>query len=96
MREEIEEFETYLRTVKRSSNNTVAAYIRDLEKMKNFMNEQGRQEITDITATNLTTYALYMDGSAAVCCLYALLYVRNLKRKENGYGSRFLFDMGQL
>jgi len=61
MREEIEEFETYLRTVKRSSNNTVAAYIRDLEKMKNFMNEQGRQEITDITATNLTTYALYME-----------------------------------
>ncbi len=61
MREEIEEFETYLRTVKRSSNNTVAAYIRDLEKMKNFMNEQGRQEITDITATNLTTYVLYME-----------------------------------
>lgn len=42
------------------------------------------------------TYALYMDRSTAVCCLYDLLYGGDLKRKENGYGSRFLFNTGQF
>ena len=40
--------------------------------------------------------ALYMDRSTAVCCLYDLLYGGDLKRKENGYGSRFLFNTGQF
>lgn len=61
MREEIAEFEIYLRTMKHSSRNTVAAYIRDLEKMEKFMKEQGKQAVTEITATNLTTYALYLE-----------------------------------
>lgn len=61
MREEIERFENYLSTVKRASKNTVAAYIRDLVKLENFMNEQGKQSLEKITATNLTTYVLYLE-----------------------------------
>ena len=34
--------------------------------------------------------------ATAVCCLYDLLYGGDLKRKENGYGSRFLFNTGQF
>lgn len=45
---------------------------------------------------NLKRHALYMDRSTAVCCLYDLLYGGDLKRKENGYGSRFLFNTGQF
>lgn len=61
MREEIERFENYLSTIKRASKNTVAAYIRDLVKLENFMNEQGKQSLEEITATNLTTYVLYLE-----------------------------------
>lgn len=61
MREEIEHFEDYLSNVKRSSANTVAAYIRDLVKLENFMKEQGKNSIDEITATNLTTYVLYLE-----------------------------------
>lgn len=61
MREEIAAFEDYLRTVKRSSKNTVAAYGRDLAKLENFMKEQGKHSVDEITATNLTTYVLYLE-----------------------------------
>lgn len=61
MREEIERFENYLSTVKRASKNTVAAYIRDLVKLENFMNEHGKKCLEEITATNLTTYVLYLE-----------------------------------
>ena len=61
MREEIAAFEDYLRTVKRSSKNTVAAYSRDLAKLENFMKEQGKCSVDEITATNLTTYVLYLE-----------------------------------
>ncbi|MBO5237572.1 MAG: site-specific tyrosine recombinase XerD [Lachnospiraceae bacterium] len=61
MREEIERFENYLSTVKRASKNTVAAYIRDLVKLENFMNEHGKKCMEEITATNLTTYVLYLE-----------------------------------
>lgn len=61
MREEIERFEDYLSNVKRSSANTVAAYIRDLVKLENFMREQGKTSIDEITATNLTSYVLYLE-----------------------------------
>lgn len=61
MREEIVAFEDYLRTVKRSSKNTVAAYSRDLTKLENFMKEQGKHSVDEITATNLTTYVLYLE-----------------------------------
>lgn len=61
MREEIEQFEDYLSNVKRSSTNTVAAYIRDLVKLEHFMKEQGKVTIDEITATNLTTYVLYLE-----------------------------------
>lgn len=61
MREEIEQFEDYLRNVKRASSNTVAAYIRDLAKLEQFMKEQGKGSMDEITATNLTTYVLYLE-----------------------------------
>ena len=61
MRVEIERFENYLSTIKRASKNTVAAYIRDLVKLENFMKEQGKTSIDEVSATNLTTYVLYLE-----------------------------------
>lgn len=61
MREEIEQFEDYLSTVKHSSRNTVSAYIRDLTKLEVFMEEQGKHSFHEVSATNLTTYVLYLE-----------------------------------
>ena len=47
--------------MKHSSENTVSAYIRDLTKLENFMKEQGKNSVEEITATNLTTYVLYLE-----------------------------------
>lgn len=61
MREEIEQFEDYLSTVKHSSRNTIAAYIRDLTKLEKFMEKQGKCSFDEVTSTNLTTYILYLE-----------------------------------
>ena len=61
MKEEIELFEKYLSTVKRASRNTIAADMRDLVKLENYMNENGKHSINEISATNLTSYALYLE-----------------------------------
>ena len=61
MGEEIGYFETYLRDVKRSSINTIAAYRRDLVKFEKYMEEQGRTSVDMVTATSLTSYVLYLE-----------------------------------
>lgn len=61
MRDEIEGFENYLSNVRHSSRNTIAAYIRDLVKLENFMEAQGKNSVEDITATSLTSYVLYLE-----------------------------------
>ena len=61
MGEEIGYFETYLRDVKRSSINTIAAYRRDLVKFEKYMEEQGRTSVDTVTATSLTSYVLYLE-----------------------------------
>ena len=61
MGEEIGYFETYLRDVKRSSVNTIAAYRRDLVKFEKYMAEQGRTSVDMVTATSLTSYVLFLE-----------------------------------
>ena len=61
MGEEIGYFETYLRDVKRSSANTIAAYRRDLVKFERYMAEQGRTSDDMVTATSLTSYVLFLE-----------------------------------
>lgn len=61
MEQEIEAFEEYLIQNKHASRNTVAAYIRDLNKLNDFMKEHGKASVQDVTATNLTTYSLHLE-----------------------------------
>ncbi len=61
MEQEIEAFEEYLIQNKHASGNTVAAYIRDLNKLNDFMKEHGKASVQDVTATNLTTYTLHLE-----------------------------------
>lgn len=61
MLQKIDEFVNYLTNVKKSSANTIASYKRDLNKLVNYLNTQGIDEISKVTSTNLNSYILQIE-----------------------------------
>ena len=61
MDKEINAFIVYLHNVKRTSENTELSYRRDLMKVRNYMEEQGIEDVKQITSTNLNSYVLYLE-----------------------------------
>ncbi len=61
METEINLFMVYLHNIKKTSENTEMSYRRDLVKVKNFMQEQGIEDVKKITSTNLNSYILYLE-----------------------------------
>lgn len=67
MQETIEKFIEYLEKEKHASINTIMSYKRDLNKFALFLDKQGVFDVSKITATNLTSYVLFLEkeGRAA-------------------------------
>ena len=61
MEQVINSFISYLHNVKKTSDNTAMSYRRDLNKVYNFMLEQGIGDVKEITVTNLNSYILYLE-----------------------------------
>ena len=61
MKQEIEAFIRYLKEVRHVSENTTDSYERDLRKLEHYLSEQGISQVTQITATNLNSYILYLE-----------------------------------
>ena len=61
MSDAIQSFIQYLHNTKKSSGNTEVSYERDLKKLDQFLREQGLDDVTQVTATNLNSYMLYME-----------------------------------
>ncbi len=61
METEINSFMLYLHNIKKTSENTEMSYRRDLVKVKNYMQEQGIEDVRKITSTNLNSYILYLE-----------------------------------
>ncbi len=61
MSDVIQSFIQYLHNTKKSSGNTEVSYERDLKKLDQFLREQGIDDVTQVTATNLNSYMLYME-----------------------------------
>ncbi len=61
METEVNAFITYLHNVKKMSLNTELSYRRDLNKVAAYMEQQGIDNPSDITATNLNSYILYLE-----------------------------------
>ena len=61
MERDIQAFITYLRTVKKASDNTIMSYGRDLNKFKDYFEKQGVSQINQITQTSLNSYVLYLE-----------------------------------
>ena len=57
----IEKYVDYLKNIKKSSENTVASYQRDLVKFSDFYRENGTEDIRSINETNINTYVLYLE-----------------------------------
>ena len=61
MEQYIQGFIEYLHNVKKMSENTEMSYRRDLAKVVAYLNEQGIKDINKVTATNLTSYVMYLE-----------------------------------
>lgn len=61
MEKTLQEFISYLHDVKRTSANTESSYKRDLNKLINYLNMQGIEEVGRINVTHLQSYILYME-----------------------------------
>lgn len=59
---EIDNYIDYLTTVKKSSQNTVQSYRRDLVKMDKFFESNGITNPEDVSQTIVRSYVLYMEG----------------------------------
>ena len=62
MEKSILKFIKYLHKTRKSSVNTELSYRRDLEKLAQYLvEEQGMTDWTEVTATNLNSYILYLE-----------------------------------
>ena len=58
---EINAFMIYLRSIKKTSENTEKSYYRDLMKVKKYMEEHGITDVHKITYVTLNAYVLYLE-----------------------------------
>lgn len=61
MKQQIEEFTSYLREVKHASLNTIRAYQNDLRKLESYLSLQGIQSASKITETSLNSFILSLE-----------------------------------
>lgn len=61
MEHEFQDFMQYLKEIKRTSENTVASYGRDLKKLERYLSAQGVAQVNQVTATGLNSYVLYLE-----------------------------------
>lgn len=63
MQKEIDSFISYLHNVKKTSDNTVLSYQRDLKKLRTFLEEKGIRSTSDITEAVLKDYVKSMSDA---------------------------------
>lgn len=57
----INQYVEYLKKVKKSSDNTIASYRRDLNKFVNYLSENDCTDIASVNETTLNSYVLYLE-----------------------------------
>ena len=61
MEQYIDRYVEYLRNIKKSSENTIASYKRDLLKFVGYFQSKDLERLEDITETYITSYVLDME-----------------------------------
>lgn len=97
MERAIDSFIIYLNNEKRTSNNTILSYRRDLEKVRQFMEEKGIYQVQGITAEDLESYILHLEGQkfkaatvsrniASIKAFYHFMYKEGMIREDASIG----------
>ncbi len=60
MREEIKAFAAYLQNEKKTAKNTLLSYERDLRKMADYFEQQGKENLRELTAEDMSGYMEHM------------------------------------
>ncbi len=60
MRDEIKAFADYLQNEKKTAKNTLLSYERDLRKMADYFEQQGKENLKDLTADDMSDYMEHM------------------------------------
>ncbi|MBR1816898.1 MAG: site-specific tyrosine recombinase XerD [Lachnospiraceae bacterium] len=58
----IDDYINYIKRVKHSSENTISSYKRDLVKMEQYFKSKNITNLSEVNATDLTTYIEYLQG----------------------------------
>ncbi len=90
MNAEINAFIVYLHNVKKTSENTELSYRRDLMKVRNYMEQQGIEDVKKITITNLNSYILFLEKNK----FSAATISRNIASLKAFY--HYLFKTGMV
>lgn len=90
MNTEINAFIVYLHNVKKTSENTELSYRRDLMKVRNYMEQQGIEDVKKITITNLNSYILFLEKNK----FSAATISRNIASLKAFY--HYLFKTGMV
>lgn len=61
MTDEIQKFIQYMREVRKTSENTIISYERDLKKLNQYFSSQGVQRVGQVTVTGLNSYILFLE-----------------------------------
>jgi integrase/recombinase XerD len=61
MTQEIEQYIEYIKHVKKTSENTVISYERDLKKLSRYLNEQGILYVSQMNSASLNSYVLNLE-----------------------------------
>ena len=61
MTQDIQNFIQYLHQVRKPSENTEVSYARDLKKMNQYLTAQGIHDVSEVTATSLNSYVLFLE-----------------------------------
>ena len=61
MEHDVENYIQYLTDVKKSSQNTIQSYRRDLVKMLDYLESNGVKDLSEVNTTLLRSYVLYME-----------------------------------
>ena len=59
---QLNNYYVYLRDVKRSTNNTLQAYKRDLDKFVNYANVNGILDFADVNSDTIADFKVYLSG----------------------------------
>jgi integrase/recombinase XerD len=93
MEKAIDAFISHLRDVRRSPDNTVISYHRDLYKLRDYMHGRGIHEVEDVQGGHLTDYVAKLEGDqlaastisrniASIKALFAHLLRENVIKED--------------